>query len=284
MFAGQEVTRGRLGADLYQTEPVARAVLDRCDELVRGEHGISLLDVMYGRIDPDTDKYGSQWELSCLYALQCVLTAQWASLGVQPSAIVADGFGWLAAAQAAGMCSLEDGLRIAAVLGEIMKPQPGQDPASTLSDLEDALGALNLGIPSVPLMDSSGASSQEFVEVAEITRWLRQEQEALDFIGCARSLADLEVDVVLQIGSASSIGEKICSKWPESSEATAVTSALTNIADGSETHDADGGLLRAVASLYEAGVNISFEGLFVGESRRRISVPTYPFQRRRHWF
>ena len=39
------------------------------------------------------------------------------------------------------------------------------------------------------------------------------------------------------------------------------------------------GLARA----YEAGVPISFEGLFAGESRRRIAIPIYPFQRRRHW-
>ena len=39
----------------------------------------------------------------------------------------------------------------------------------------------------------------------------------------------------------------------------------------------------AVAKAYEAGLNIDFTGLFAGESRRRVSIPGYPFQRRRHW-
>ena len=47
--------------------------------------------------------------------------------------------------------------------------------------------------------------------------------------------------------------------------------------------EADGGFLTAVASGYEAGVDISFAGLFAGEVRRRISLPGYPFQGRRHW-
>ena len=40
---------------------------------------------------------------------------------------------------------------------------------------------------------------------------------------------------------------------------------------------------EVAARAYEAGLAIEFEGLFRGELRRRISIPTYPFQRRRHW-
>ena len=39
----------------------------------------------------------------------------------------------------------------------------------------------------------------------------------------------------------------------------------------------------AAAEAYEAGQEVSFEELFAGETRRRIALPGYPFQRRRHW-
>ena len=45
----------------------------------------------------------------------------------------------------------------------------------------------------------------------------------------------------------------------------------------------DAGFMRAVAEAYEAGLPIRFEGLFAGETRRRISLPGYPFQRESHW-
>ena len=45
----------------------------------------------------------------------------------------------------------------------------------------------------------------------------------------------------------------------------------------------DGGLLDAVAALYEAGVEVAFPGLFAGERRRRVALPLYPFQRERYW-
>jgi len=47
--------------------------------------------------------------------------------------------------------------------------------------------------------------------------------------------------------------------------------------------DEDGGFIAAVAAAYEAGLAVSFEGLFAGEARRRIALPGYPFQRRSHW-
>ena len=47
-YTGQGAQWVGMGEALYQS-PVARAVLDRCDQLVREERGASLLDVMFGR-------------------------------------------------------------------------------------------------------------------------------------------------------------------------------------------------------------------------------------------
>ena len=46
---------------------------------------------------------------------------------------------------------------------------------------------------------------------------------------------------------------------------------------------AAGGFAASVAEAYEAGLGINFEGLFAGETRRRIALPGYPFERRRYW-
>ena len=49
VFNAEETLGLEMGEELYRTEPVVRAVLDRCDELLQGELGGSLLDVMFGR-------------------------------------------------------------------------------------------------------------------------------------------------------------------------------------------------------------------------------------------
>ena len=48
-YTGQGSQWVGMGAALYETEPVARAVLDRCETAFRETRGTSLLDVMFGR-------------------------------------------------------------------------------------------------------------------------------------------------------------------------------------------------------------------------------------------
>ena len=52
--------------------------------------------------------------------------------------------------------------------------------------------------------------------------------------------------------------------------------------DGS-TRNGDAAFVQVAARAYEAGLSIGFAGLFAGEKRRRISVPSYAFERRRYW-
>ena len=48
-FTGEGSEWVGMGQALYESEPVVRAVLDRCDAVLREERGASLLDVMFGR-------------------------------------------------------------------------------------------------------------------------------------------------------------------------------------------------------------------------------------------
>ena len=246
-FTGEGSEWVGMGQVLYDSEPVVRAVLNRCDDILREERGASLLDVMFGQAE------GAEWARPAVYALECALTALWASVGIQPSAVVGQGLGELAAAQAAGVFGLEEGLRFAAAA--------------------DGPEGIAVAPPSLAFVSSVTGRVMEGEDALDAAYWQRQAREPVAFDRCVETLAELGVQVVVEIGPDTVLGPTVASAWPESADVVPVVLSSQG----------DDGFVGAVAGAYEAGLTISFAGLFAGETRRRISLPSYPFQRRRHW-
>ena len=120
VYTGQGSQWSGMGKALYESEPVARAVLDRCEEVFRQRRGSSLLDVMFAREGAQGELGDTAWEQPALYALECALTALWSSVDVKPNVVLGHSVGEIAAAQAAGVFSLEDGMRFAATRGSLL--------------------------------------------------------------------------------------------------------------------------------------------------------------------
>ena len=121
VFTGQNSQWVGMAQALYESEPVARDVLDRCEAIVQSERGESLLDVIFGR---GGDLDDSRWAQPAVYAVECALTALWKIVGVEPSVVAGHSLGEFAAAQAAGAYSLEDGMRLTTARGELMSSLP----------------------------------------------------------------------------------------------------------------------------------------------------------------
>ena len=354
-YTGQASQWVGMARNIYETEPVARAVLDRCDALLGEWRGASLLDVMFG-VAGAGSLDDPAWTQPSIYALECALTAQWASLGVRPDVVVGHSLGEIAAAQAAGVFTLEEGLGFAARRGDliaglpekgamavVLAPEsvvaaavaehnaacegtslamaadngsnqaisgPEADVKALLEHLEsrDVRATLLRASPAYhsalvdPALDGLEAYFED-VEVAEPdvvmvstmtgervstdTRldgsyWRRQARAPVAFSQAVETLAGLDVDVVVELGPHGVLGPMVSLGWPES-PAPAVLSSLRRPSRDETMADVDGSFVAAVGGAYEAGVPVRLEGLFAGEERRRVSLPGYAFQRRRHW-
>ena len=355
-YTGQGSQWVGMGSALYDREPIARAVLDRCEEVFRAATGTSLLEVMFG---PSECNLGhTEWEQPALYALECALTALWSSVGVRPSVVVGHSVGELAAAQAAGVFSLEDGMRFAVARGTLLaETEPGAmaavfAPPTTVAQAVEALNASSAGVglsvsadngthqvlsgpvaridAALKHFESSGvrvrrlnttrAFHSALVEpalgeleacfadievkppslavVSNVTGravagddpmdgsyWRRHAREPVAFAGGVKTLAELGVDMVVEIGPRPVLAGLLAAAWPDSAEIAAPTALASLRPPTDSSAEGEGGvdLTRAVAEAYEAGLPVRFAGLFAGEARRRISLPSYPFQRERYW-
>ena len=262
-YTGEGSQWAGMGQALYESEPVVRAVLDRCDAVLRDERGASLLDVMFGRTGAEGALDDPAWTQPAIYALECALGALWSSLGIGPSVVIGQGIGELAAAQASGVFGLEEGLRLAAARGA-----------------EEPLEDITVAPPSLAFVSSLSGRSVESGAAFDAAYWQRHAGETGEFDRCVETLADMSVQVVVEIGPDAVLGPRVVSAWPESSRGAGGPVVLSSLQPDSR---GDGAFLEAVAGAYQAGLGLSFAGLFAGETRRRISLPGYPFQRRRHW-
>ena len=155
-----------------------------------------------------------------------------------------------------------------------------------LDDLEAALGEFVFATPSIPLVSNLTGRAVDPDTVLDAAYWRRQAREPVAFRACVETLAELGVDAVVEIGPHSVLGPMTVLAWPESAEGggpPATVASLKQPHPYVPATETEGAFVAAVAQAYEAGLPIRFEGLFAGESRRRISLPGYPFQRERHW-
>ena len=280
VYAGGGDQHLEVARHLCGTEPVVREVLDRCAETLEGEQGSILLDLVLGRGGEvgDVDDPGLGRAAAC--ALQFALTALWKGVGVQPSVVVASGLGKIAAAQAAGVLSLEDGIRLAAAHG-------GDD--TTSGGLPEALESLTLSSPSVTVVDGETAQVAGPGKDLDAAYWTPQSPGMSGSFGLVGSLFELGVDALIDLGPVSGLAGRLVESWPPPEPGQAVSGRPVLLASlqppSSEvaSRSAAGGFAEAVARAYEAGIDIAFAGLYAGEERRRVAAPGYPFQRRRHW-
>ena len=124
LFTGQGGQYVNMGRALYESEPVFREVVDRCDELLRGHLEKPLREVLYPGPGETTPLDQTQYTHVAMFAVQYGLAQLWRSWGVEPGAVMGHSVGEIAASAVSGMVSLEDGLMLMRERGRLMQSLP----------------------------------------------------------------------------------------------------------------------------------------------------------------
>ena len=154
-----------------------------------------------------------------------------------------------------------------------------------LDELEASLDGVAIQPPSLSVVSNLTGRAVEPGQTQDGAYWRRHAREPVAFAQGVKTMADLGVDAVLEIGPRSVLAPMAASSWPQSPQAPppVVLSSLSPPSDDAAESRSPDGFVEAVAEAYQAGLPIRFEGLFSGETRETDLLPSYPFQRERHW-
>ena len=275
LFTGQGSQHAGMGRELYQTQPSFREVFDTCNDVLAGQLERPLREAVFEDLDLlDQTTYAEP----ALFALEMALARLWQNWGVEPDVVVGHGVGQYAAACVAGALRLEDGLQLVAKRAELMdRLSPGGALAEPILDEFEAFAArfefqptertLICTLTGQPLADG---------DVPDAVYWRRHARDPVQFEASIATLAESGVAVLLEIGPRPILLEMVGQVWPRPAAPTMVSSLRTGKGDVQQ-------MVEALAALYVRGVTPDFRAFDRPWSRQKISLPTYPFQRQRHW-
>jgi acyl transferase domain-containing protein len=141
MFPGGGAQYPRMGADLYDTEPVFREHVDRGLELLAARSKVDLRPLLFA--DPSqVEQAASAFEpmirqLTGIFIVEYALARLWMSWGVTPSALIGHSVGENTAACLADVFRYEDALELVRLRGELFeRTEPGAMLSVPLSPAE----------------------------------------------------------------------------------------------------------------------------------------------------
>jgi len=344
LFTGQGSQYAGMGRGLFETQPLFRQSLLRCDEILRPHLPRSLLSVLYPAPGEPAPIDETLYTQPALFAVEWALAEVLQSWGVRPAAVLGHSVGEYVAACVAGVFSVEDGLKLVAERARLMQalPEGGAMAAVFASEAQVAAvlgseaGRLSIAAVNGPedvVVSGDGEALRAFCErltrdairsrrlsvshafhsplvepilgplhgVASAVRhatpsvglitnltgkpaqagelgaeyWVKHARGTVRFAESVQALVRSGYDVFVELGPSptlSGLGRRCVPEHPGLWVAT--------LRKGKDDWDS---MLPGLAQLWVRGVDVDWAGFDRGYGRRKLPLPSYPFERERYW-
>jgi len=145
--------------------------------------------------------------------------------------------------------------------------------------LRAAVARIQLRVPTKPIVSTVTGRPLTAAEATNPAYWANHARATVEFSKAIQCIKDHGYDLFLECGPRSTM----CSLARQHFAPEHPCVAVPTLADTHENNTEWATLLVALGSLWQNGVSIDWDAFYAHEQRRRIPLPTYPFERQRFW-
>lgn len=154
---------------------------------------------------------------------------------------------------------------------------PMMDPM--LGAFEELVGTFELSAPRIPFISTVTSKWISAEEATDPKYWAGHVRGTVRFADAVKTAWEDKDRLMLEVGPRTTAAT--LARQQSKNPKTQV--AISSLADNAEDNAEWTAILKAVGGIWLNGGSIDWDAFYERETRRRISMPTYPFKRERHW-
>lgn len=259
VFSGDAGGCADIGRNLYSTEPMFRRHVDRYLGWILSRTNVDLKGVLFRNSQSMGDGLDQKLDGLCLFIVELAMAQLLMDLNLTPTYILADGVGEVVAAYVAGMITLDEAL----ILATFRTGLGGRRPS---------LDAIKFHKRAIPVISLTTAAELTTVEDFTANKFINLATEPWTKMA---DMSRLPRAVYLVLGAGEFASDQ------SAVQDTEEHSFLRMFPRQDE--DADQKFHDVIGFLWRRGFSVQWSGLYEAESRRRVPLPSYPFEPKYYW-
>ncbi|CCE09372.1 Amino acid adenylation domain protein [Bradyrhizobium sp. STM 3843] len=148
-----------------------------------------------------------------------------------------------------------------------------------IDPLANALSGIRLNPPQIPYVSGVTGTWVTDREATDPVYWARHAREPVQFSAAIQELRNRPDAILLEVGP----GNVLTTLARQHGQPAANSVIAPSLSDGFSGEGDYEALLSAMGKLWVAGEKPDWTAFHAGERRHRMSLPTYPFERKRYW-
>lgn len=150
-----------------------------------------------------------------------------------------------------------------------------------LETFTEQVRKISLSPPRIPFLSNVTGRWISDVEATDPSYWAAHLRRAVRFAEGLRELLNEPRCVLLEVGT----GQTLCALAMQQQSAPVLTGQtfLPSLRQSREERSDMEILFHTLGKLWQMGIEIDWLNFHAGERRRRVPLPTYPFERQRYW-